>query len=171
MIWLAEWRLHKSANCASCMFSVEMYCITELLKTASNEDTCLWEEVLERVGNDPSTSTRVIVNAMGSNQSSMLASLAKTKPSCIQPPESTGTGAQRLRTSCSICPVVFATEHRESCLSCTSLVYWWDLLHSIRTYSRDSLGFSVAPIPSAHVTKYRVVPQLLTRRFCIQTVL
>ena len=25
--------------------------------------------------------------------------------------------------------------------------------HSIRTYSRDSLGFSVAPIPSAHVTK------------------
>ena len=29
--------------------------------------------------------------------------------------------------------------------------------HSIRTYSRDRLGFSVAPIPSAHVTKYRVV--------------
>ena len=25
--------------------------------------------------------------------------------------------------------VVFATEHRESCLSCTSLVYWWGLLH------------------------------------------
>ena len=23
----------------------------------------------------------------------------------------------------------FATEHRESCLSCTSLVYWWSLLH------------------------------------------
>ena len=40
--------------------------------------------------------------------------------------------------------------------------------HSIRTYSRDSLGFSVAPIP---VTKYRAVPLLLTRRFCIQTVL
>ena len=45
------------------------------------------------------------------------------------------------------------------------------LLHSIWTYSRDSLGFSVAPIPSAHVTKYRAVPLLLTRRFCIQTVL
>ena len=36
---------------------------------------------------------------------------------------------QRLRTSCSICPVVSATEHRESCLSCTSLVYWWGLIY------------------------------------------
>ena len=44
-------------------------------------------------------------------------------------------------------------------------------IHNIRTYSRDSLGFSMAPIPSAHVTKYRVVPLLLTRWFCIQTVL
>ena len=42
--------------------------------------------------------------------------LARTKPPCIPPPESTRTGAQRLLTSCSICPVVFATEHRESCL-------------------------------------------------------
>ena len=45
------------------------------------------------------------------------------------------------------------------------------LTHSIRTNSRDSLGFSVARIPSAHVTKYRVVPLFLTRRLCIQTVL
>ena len=30
------------------------------------------EEVLERVGNDPSTSTRAIAHAMGSNQSSVL---------------------------------------------------------------------------------------------------
>ena len=33
------------------------------------------------------------------------ASLARTKPPCIPPPESTRTGAQRLRTSCSICSV------------------------------------------------------------------
>ena len=85
--------------------------------------TPVFEEVLERVGNDPSTSTYVIAHAMGSNQSSMLASLARTKTPCIPPPESTRTGAQRLCTSCSICPVVFATEHRESCLSCSSLVY------------------------------------------------
>ena len=66
------------------------------------------EEVLERVGNDPSTSTHAV-------------SLARTKPSCIPPPESTRTGAQRLHTSCSFCPVVYATEHREFCLSCISL--------------------------------------------------
>ena len=53
----------------------------------------------------------------------------KNKPPCIPAPESTRTGAQRLHTSCSICPVIFAKEHRESCLSCTSLVYWWGLLH------------------------------------------
>ena len=51
------------------------------------------------------------------------ASLARTKPPCIPPPESTRTGAQRHRTSCLVCPVVFTTEHRESCISCTSLVY------------------------------------------------
>ena len=45
------------------------------------------------------------------------------------------------------------------------------LEHSIRTLSRDSLGVSVAPIPSAHVTKSGACPLLLTRRFCIQTVL
>ena len=57
------------------------------------------------------------------------ASLARTKPPCIPPPESRRTGAQWLRTLCSICPVVFATENREFCLSCTSLIYWCGLLH------------------------------------------
>ena len=37
--------------------------------------------------------------------------------------------------------------------------------HSIRTYSRDSLGFSVVSILSAQVIKSCVVPLLLTRRF------
>ena len=34
-----------------------------------------------------------------------------------------------------------------------SLIFTYYPGHSIRTYSRDSLGFSVAPIPSVHVTK------------------
>ena len=70
------------------------------------------EEVLERVGNDPSSSTRAV-------------SLERTKPSCIPPPESTRTGAQRLHTSCSFCPVVYATEHHESSISCKSLNKRW----------------------------------------------
>ena len=81
------------------------------------------EEVLEGVGNDPSTSTHAICPCHGFKSVFSAASLARTKPPWIQPPESIRTGAQRLRTSCSICSVVFATEHRESCLSCTSLVF------------------------------------------------
>ena len=92
--------------------------------------TAFEEEVLERVGNDPSTSAHAIAYAMGSNQSSVLRVLQEQNLR-IPPPESIRTGAQRLRTSCSICLVGFATEHRESCLSCTSLVYWWGLLHKI----------------------------------------
>ena len=43
--------------------------------------------------------------------------------------------------------------------------------HSIRTYSRESLGFSVVSILSAQVTRSSDFPLLLTRWFCIQTVL
>ena len=48
----------------------------------------------------------------------------KNKTSMHTTFRNTRTGTQRLHTSCSICPVVFATKHHESCLSCTSLVYW-----------------------------------------------
>ena len=54
--------------------------------------TPAFEEVLERVGNDPSTSTHAISHAMGSNQSSVRVILARTKPPCIPPPESTNSG-------------------------------------------------------------------------------
>ena len=62
------------------------------------------KEVLERVGNDPSTSTRAIAHVMGSNQFSVLWVLPRTKPPHIPLPESTRTGSQWLHTSCSICP-------------------------------------------------------------------
>jgi hypothetical protein len=62
------------------------------------------EAVLEKIANEPSTSTCAIGHAMGTSQSSVCRVLREQ--------EGAGIRAGRLSTSCSVCPMVSATKYR-----------------------------------------------------------